>query len=140
MITMSKKVLLSDFEYDFQLIGISSHAKDYRLSWEINKRFGINLIKEEEVIFSSKKGGDREFSMYFYQDDIEERDVRLIGNKSGGSCLVPEKKAADFFLMLYDYNSLEISEMMREIRKINVVLTAFEMDVNTLKSKENLLF
>jgi hypothetical protein len=137
---MSKMILLADFEYDFQLIGISSHAKDYRLSWELNKKFDINLVKEEEVVFSSKKSGIKEFSMYFYQDDLEERDVRLIGNKSGGSYLVPEKKAADFFLMLYDYNSLEINEMMREIRKINVVLTAFELDVNTLKSKENLLF
>lgn len=137
---MSKMILLADFEYDFQLIGISSHAKDYRLSWELNKKFDINLVKEEEVVFSSKKSGIKEFSMYFYQDDLEERDVRLIGNKSGGSFLVPEKKAADFFLMLYDYNSLEINEMMREIRKINVVLTAFELDVNTLKSKENLLF
>ncbi len=137
---MSKMILLADFEYDFQLIGISSHAKDYRLSWELNKKFDINLVKEEEVVFSSKKSGIKEFSMYFYQDDLEERDVRLIGNKSGGSYLVPEKKAADFFLMLYDYNYLEINEMMREIRKINVVLTAFELDVNTLKSKENLLF
>jgi hypothetical protein len=137
---MSKTFLLADFEYDFHLIGISSHAKDYRLSWEINKRFNTQLIKENEVVYSTKKGDIAEFSMYFFQDELEERDLRLISNKYKGRLLVPEKKAADFFLILYDYNSLDASEILREIRKINVVLTAFEIDVNTLKSKENLLF
>ena len=44
------------------------------------------------------------------------------------------------FLILYDFNEYEAREMLVKIRKINVVLTAFEVDVSTLKSKENLLF
>ena len=137
---MSKTVLFTDFEFEFQVIGISSHVKDYRLSWELNKKFGIELAKEEEVIFSTKKGDKAEFSMYFHQDEIEEKDVRLISNKHNGRHLVPEQKAADFFLLLYDYDDIDAGDMLREIRKINVVLTAFELDVNTLKSKENLVF
>ncbi len=140
MLTMSKTVLLADFEFDFQLIGISSHAKDYRLSWELNKLFNTQLVKEKEVVFSTKKGDKAKFSMYFYQDEIEERDIRLISNKQNGRTLIPEQKAADYFLILYDYSSFDVSEMLRDIRKINVVLTAFKVDINTLKSKENLLF
>lgn len=140
MITMSKTVFLSEFEYDFKLIGISSHSKDYRLCWEINKKFGVELQKEQDVLFSNKKGHTANFSMYFYQNEAEEKDLRLISNKSGGRLLIPESKASDFLLMFYDYNKFEISEMLREIRKINIVLTAFEVEVSTLKSKDNLLF
>ena len=140
MIAMGKTVLLTDFEYDFQLIGISTHAKDYRLCWELNKVFGIQLNKQEDVQFSSKKGGKAIFSMYFYQDEFEEKDVRLMSNKSYGRILIPESKASDYFLMFYDYNEYEVREMLMKIRKINVVLTAFEIEVDTLKSKDNLLF
>lgn len=140
MIAMSKTVLLTEFEYDFQLIGISSHAKDYRLCWELNKEFGIQLNKEEDVLFSTKKGDKAVFSMYFYQNEYEDKDLRLISNKSSGRLLIPESKASDFILMFYDYNEFEVREMLVKIRKINVVLTAFELDVDTLKSKENLLF
>ncbi len=137
---MGKTVLLTEFEYDFQLIGISSHAKDYRISWELNKIFGIELNKENDVLFATKKGGNAVFSMYFYKNKDEEQDVRLISNKSNGRFLIPESKASDYFLILYDFNEYESREMLVKIRKINVVLTAFEVDVSTLKSKENLLF
>lgn len=137
---MSKTVLFTDFEYDFQLIGISSHVKDYRLSWELNKKLDIELVKENEVTFSNKKGDKSVFSMYFFQDDKEERDIRLMSNKFEGRLLIPEKKAADYFLLLYDFTAIEATDILRTIRKINVILTAFEVEVNTLKSKENLLF
>ena len=137
---MKKTVLLTEFEYDFQLIGISSHAKDYRVSYEINKIFGIELEKEQDVFFTTKKGGNAVFSMYFYKNKEEEQDVRLISNKSNGRFLIPESKASDYFLILYDFNEYESREMLVKIRKINVVLTAFEVDISTLKSKENLLF
>lgn len=140
MVSMSKTVLLTEFEYDFKLIGISTHSKDYRLCWEINKKFGVQLYKEKDVLFSSKKGDTANFSMYFYQNEMEEKDLRLISNKSSGRLLVPESKPSDFFLMFYDYGNFEISEMLREIRKINIILTAFEVEVSTLKSKDNLLF
>ena len=137
---MSKSILLTDFEYDFQLIGISSHNKDYRLAWELNKTFGINLSKEEDVSFAPKKGDKLSFSMYFHQNLVEEKDVRLISNKTQGRHLISEKKEADYFLILYDYNPYETREMLVKIRKINLVLTAFEIEVDTLKSKESLLF
>ena len=140
MVAMSKKVLVVDFEYDFQLIGISSHAKDYRLSWEINKQFKTLLKKEEDVVYSTKKGDKAKFSMYFFKDEIEERDIRLISNKSNGRYLIPEQKAADYFIILYDYNTFDVNEMLRLLRKINTVLMAFEINVDTLKAKENLVF
>lgn len=137
---MAKTVLLTEFEYDFQLIGISSHAKDYRVSWELNKLFGFELHKKEDILFATKKGGNAIFSMYFYENKEEEQDVRLVANKSNGRHLISESKAVDYFLILYDFNEYESREMLVKIRKINIVLTAFEVDVSTLKSKENLLF
>ena len=42
-----KHFLENDFEYTFQLIGISCHEKDYRLCWAINQKLALNLKKTE---------------------------------------------------------------------------------------------
>ena len=45
------KYYLEDaYEYDFLLIGISCHEKDYRLSWALNQNLSLQLIKEKEDI------------------------------------------------------------------------------------------
>ena len=137
---MSKKTLFTDFDYDFNLIGISSHSKDYRLCWEINQALNTDLKKEEDVSFTSKKGDEIEFSMYFFQDELTEKDLRLITNKKEGRILIPEQPMADYFLILYDFDSFETKEIIKRLKKSNVILTAFSIEVTTLKSKENLLF
>ena len=38
-----KYTLLEEYDYDFTLIGISCHAKDYRICWSINQRFGYDF-------------------------------------------------------------------------------------------------
>ena len=42
-----KYTLLEEYDYDFTLIGISCHAKDYRICWSINQRFGYDFEKQE---------------------------------------------------------------------------------------------
>jgi len=136
---MSKKRLLVDFDYDFTLIGISSHNKDYRLSYEINKALNTNLSKKEDVDFT-KKGDKIGFSMYFFQDEMYEKDIRLLSNKKNGRILIPEQKLVDYFLILYDFDFIEVKEILEKLKNINAILTVFQIEVSTLKSKECLLF
>ena len=137
---MSKKTLFTDFDYDFNLIGISAYSKDYRLCWELNRLLNVDLKKEEDIILTSKKGDKMEFSMYFHQNTLTEKDLRLVKNKKEGRIIIPEQPKADYFLILYDFDTYEIKEIIEKLKKINVVLTAFQVEISTLKSKQNLLF
>ena len=43
---MSKSKLVIEYEYDFNLYGVISLSKDYKLAWLINKELGLHLCKE----------------------------------------------------------------------------------------------
>ena len=45
---MKRTKLVIDYEYDFNLIGIISTAKGYKLAWELNQALGIHLVKQSE--------------------------------------------------------------------------------------------
>lgn len=53
---MKKKRLDIEFTLDFDLYGIISTAKPYKMAWEINRSFNVNLTKLEdyEVIHKSE--------------------------------------------------------------------------------------
>ena len=42
--------LEEEYEYDFDLYGISSHEKDYRICWAINNSLGLSLERTTENI------------------------------------------------------------------------------------------
>lgn len=56
---MSKFQLQIDYDFDFRLIGISCHARDYRLCWALNNHLEIQLEKvlRENASSGLKKNG-----------------------------------------------------------------------------------
>lgn len=137
---MSKHLLLDDFDdYDYKLIGISSHAPDYRLSWAINQSLNTQLIKSKEVELL-KRGKQILFSCFSFLDEETEKEYRLIANKNNKDLLIPEQKQVDFFLHLYDVTDEEFEEILVKIKRINIILICFEVNVANLKSKQNLVF
>ena len=85
---MSKHLLINDFDYDFNTIGISCHAKDYRLCWSINNGLGVSLKKDSEIELTSRKGITTKHSCYHFFDEKSDKEYRLVSNKSQGSFLV----------------------------------------------------
>jgi hypothetical protein len=137
---MNKHLLLDDFDYDFFAIGITCHAKDYRLCWAVNKLLDINLEKDNDIELTNKKGKISKHSSYYYMDESSEKEYRLISNKSQNNFLVKEQKQADFYLLLYENTTEAIKEIITQLKTINIILMSFEVNITTLKSKENLLF
>ena len=133
---MSKFVLNIVEEYDFNLIGISCHSKDYRLCWELNKALNIGL--ERAADYQLEKSS---FSFYEYIDEDNYLEHYFIANKGNSGFLIPEQKAVDYFLMSKGNVSDSLTdEFICKINTISVVLTSFKIDPNQLKSKQNLLF
>jgi len=82
------------------------------------------------------------FSKYSYISSIEETEFYLIGNKGvEGGFLIPEAKATDYFLLIRGFiDEEDFTSLMNALAQIEEVLVAAEIDVERLKSKENLVF
>lgn len=139
---MSKYELEDDYDYDFNVLGISCHEKDYRICWAINQILGVTMQKEESDIEVVIKKSNRYslhtmFSLIDYESEI---DYRLVSNRSTMGFLVPEKPQADYIFIVSDHFQLDFNQMKQKINLIPFVLTTFEIDIESLKSKENLIF
>jgi len=137
---MPKKLLDYSYDFDFILIGIVSPVKDYRICWALNDCLQVNFIKGEDL--KLKLPNHNEPSLYarfvLENPSDEECNNYLLSNRGSNSFLIPERKETDFFLLLYEqFNSREIID---KLKKIRIVQTAYEIDSQQLKSKENLLF
>jgi len=137
---MAKLTLEIEEEYDFDLIGICSHAKDYRLSWELNKQLAFDLIKDENFELTVK-GEKQNHSFFSFIDDENLIEYYLINNRSEKGVLVPEEKKSDYFLLIKGVIRTGMtSELVQRIASIKNVLTTYEIEVEELRSKNNLLF
>ena len=137
---MSKIVLSLEEDYDFVLIGISCHTKDYRLCWELNKILAVDLTRAENLEIS-KKNIVSSFSFYEFIDDANYIEYYLISNRGNSGYLVPEQKTMDFFLMIKgNISNNHTKDCIAKINSLSLVLTSFNVNPNQLKSKQNLLF
>jgi len=155
-------------ELDFALIGISSPLRDYRLCHFISKRTGIAFVRgkedytdhngrakekdRDEMDFHIVFGRDRDknpvrhrFPTYRYCEvdfDADGVEYYLIGNRSiEGGLLLAELPHFDQFLMIRHYIAPDdLRTLLHSIKSIPEVLLVKELDPETLKAKENLIF
>ncbi|MFM9840159.1 MAG: IPExxxVDY family protein [Cyclobacteriaceae bacterium] len=140
---MKKKRLDIDYSYDFELIGIISPLKGYKLAWEINNRLEVKLIKENDLQITFKKGAESSFSYFSYQ--VEGNGLKLFRNKPNETeqtknLLVPEYPHFDFILLTQSDDmgkSNRLQEVLRTIPSIELV--AF-IPLDALKSKDHFIF
>ncbi len=136
---MTKSLLAFDLDLDFVLIAISCHQKDYRLSWFLNNALEINLSKAED--FQPIAEGGAGFPRYEYIDDLSDLHYTLIGNISSGTYFLGEHRQADFFVKMegnvYDQ---DIEDVVNKIKDIEVVIMAYEVDLQRLKDPTQLIF
>lgn len=132
---MSKIKLQIDYDYEFCLIGIVSHEKDYRLCWMLNTLLNIQLTKNEDY-----DTGQSKHSMYGYVHEELFREYYLLANRGTSHPLIEEHKHIDYFLIikgaLEEDDKKHITEL---IKKSDMVSAAYLIDVLSLKSKQNLI-
>ena len=135
--------LEEEYEYDFDLYGISSHEKDYRICWAINNLLGLSLERTAEnieVIFNQQEKQNSQFPIFkFERDDVLET-YYLIGNKFENHQLIEEQKHVDFFLMVKSSGVMSSNDFIDKLKDIPFVLAVNKVDVSILQSKKNLIF
>lgn len=142
---MAKNKLIIEYEYDFDLYGIISTAKAYKLAWLINQQLDLHLIKEEDINFSFLNEEKLVISNYLYM--TEHSNFRLLKNRSEEnipdkmSYLIPELNKFDYFIMkngiINDYTNSELLSHLQKIKEIQYIVA---LDINKIKSRENLIF
>jgi len=140
---MKKKKLEVEYSYDFDLLGISSSAKGYKLAWEINQLMNINLVKQKDMILYQKNDTEISFSCFSYESVPNK--LMLFRNKPNENerskdFLVPEFPHMDYIFMTqgeeYRLNK-RLQELLRNIPSVELV--AF-LPLAALKSKDNFIF
>ena len=140
---MSRTILKFDSEeaFDFLLIGIICHQKDYKLCHELNRRLSLELARQDDYeLLTPKKLKPSKFPLYKYENN--DGDVYYVFcNKSADDLLIPEQHQMDYFLMIQEnFNRIDMTNLITKLRSIALILGAYPIDVKTLKSKEYFLF
>ncbi len=138
---MAKSVLRIQYEYPFEVVGIASSVREYRLCHHLNRVMRLNLIRREDLeIILNKQGDDARFIL-FEQEAEEDEKVMLIGNKGNKAWFFPEIRNVDYLLVFHEPGSLfEKPAILKQLREIEVITGAYDIDFEKLKSKENLLY
>lgn len=162
---MAKHTLDISYDYDFLLIGISSHEKDYRICWALNKKLSLDLKKTDSLEIKGKKHTTPSYFSFFVFDKEEDfLEFSVIANfsenktmdlksnslfgledenehHSDNELLIPEQKQMNYFFVVRgEITDEQADELVKQIREIDVVLTAMRIDATQLKSKQNLIF
>lgn len=140
---MAKFKLDIEYDYDFILIAICSHERDYRFCWALNKTLNLDLQKREQPIEikDKKLDGPLNFSVYHHPDEEMFTDYYIIVNRANGVFLITEHKNVDYFMIIKgNITTAEKNKLITQLKKINNILTAYEIDPNTLVSKQYLQF
>jgi hypothetical protein len=140
---MKKAKLHVEPTFDFELLGIVSPIRDYRMAWLVNKELELNLVKSEDLELEFLSAEKLEISQYFLS--LPHGFIQLLKNKALNSSeqlayLIPELKNLDYFLLVQDEtDQLELSNFMEKLSQNSLVQSIVRIDISKLKSKENLL-
>jgi len=153
---------IDDFEdSNFSLISIYTSLSDYKLAYLLNRDLNISFKRSKDSLVVEYGMQKACFSVYDYVDESKDMDWYLIENKYHGvsnvpienglfgainetvnrtSYLIPEKKKTDFLIKIEgDYDAYLIRNTLQKINKMEQVMTSYEINITTLKSKDFLI-
>ncbi len=163
---MAKRTLTIDaeYDYDFHLFAICGKINHYKLCYFINKNLHSDLGRSKVDILVKKEEGDIAFPLYSFDDrhndavwllhantheleiveDYDELQGSLLfgihNTRRQKYTLIEEHNKVDYFLQVHHpLNEAEKKEIIQNIKLIKHVLAVYELDLSTVKSKENLL-
>jgi len=142
------------------LIAIHCNIEDYRLAYLLNKNLNISLSRKKEDLDFDK--GTTKYSVYEYKE-IEKLIIwNLVSNISKIEIktkledtslfnlnhttiktynLIPEYGKANYFLKIdTEFSNTKIKNTINSILRIPQIAIAYNVDMQSLKSKEHLIF
>jgi hypothetical protein len=153
MITLHK--FSDDFcEENYVLIALHSGLEDYALAYALNWALKINLKRSKTDLDISN---ETSFPIYEWKDKLNERYWTLIVNTSVKEeylevhdlfsnetsstvyHVLPEYRDVDYLLKIEQEEGEADSGMLDSILEIPKIITAYQIETDKLKSKQNLI-
>tara|TARA_R110002050_G_scaffold128925_1_gene250352 strand:- start:24 stop:515 length:492 start_codon:yes stop_codon:yes gene_type:complete len=158
-----KLIFDEGFEEPFALIAIHCSEEDYKLAYLMNRHLNMRLKRKNADLDFSTEGLLITFPLYDFEDEHKYTHFYLVANKcksvgaglqsSGGlfaelvaeksrvHYLLPELKKVDYFLKIYsDFETVPLRKILSGINEIKQVISAYSVELDTIKSKNNLIF
>ena len=158
-----KLVLENDFQEEFSLIAIHCSEQPYKMAYMINKQVFLRLARKKLDVDFSNNGLDIAFPIFEYEDESNYFVYNLVANKnkslsakflsSGGlfselatektinNFLLEEFKNVDYLLKVHsDYEKIPTRNLITSINQIEQVISAYRIESDRIKSKNNLIF
>jgi hypothetical protein len=140
---MAKHVLKTDTKaaYDFMLFGIVCQSRDYRLCFEINRALNLSLERGKDFEVMLSKGKDKIKTVRFEYNDGLGNEYFVFANRTSTGLLIPEHKSIDYFLMVRESAPQhDKSQVEKQLRSIPIVLGAYHLEPEKLKTGERFIF
>jgi hypothetical protein len=125
-------------EYDFEIIGVSSHEKDYRLAWSLNKSMGWRLVRIEDAVAEGKRSTTYH-ARFRWTHPVDQTVFTLIDNKTPEGTFMPDLAQFDYILKIEQPAEESMNRLLAGLRQSDFVLTFQRQEVDKLKFKDNLL-
>lgn len=140
---MKKSKLVIDYKFDFELLGLISSAKGYKLAWDINQALNIQLVKQPDLVVGFKNSEEKCFSFYAHETLLNR--LKLFKNKpldheGGKYFLIPEFPHFDFIILADMEEQYSAHQLIHTLRSIRSIELAALIPVDGLKSKLNFVF
>ncbi|MDT0606447.1 IPExxxVDY family protein [Croceitalea rosinachiae] len=153
MIT-THKITAELYDDSFKLIALHCSLNDYAMAYNINKAVALKLERSIEDLDVANFS----FPIFEWKDDSNDANWTLVSNaitktekresfdlfnqnnEERTHYLIEERKEVDYFLKIEENANCPINTIVTSINKIPKVITAYNIDAASLKSKRNLIF
>lgn len=139
---MRKRKLILDNEVEDSVFGLVSTLKEFKLAWEINEKFNIELARQPELKISFINSPDLVISKFEYFNEVS--SIKILKNRalnSQVSYLIPELTRFDFFVLVDEPDFYGgIDGFLANLQALAGVDFVVNIDTEKLKSKDNFIF
>ncbi|QAA82421.1 IPExxxVDY family protein [Aequorivita sp. H23M31] len=152
-----------EFEEPYALVAIHCSEEEYKLAYLLNLHLGLRLARRKTDLDFKSEEGEIAFPIYDFEDVHHHDSYQLVANKcrsvqksivgagdlfgeesvenSNLHYLFPEFKKIDYFLKIFsDFESSSLQDIISKISQINEVVSAYAVEFEEIKSKNNLIF
>ncbi len=140
---IKKNKLQIEYSYNFELLGVRTSLKGYKLAWQLNNNLNTRLTKQQDLVIHFKKGITGSYDHYAFRTPMN--NLNLFRNKPVDSEkatpeLVPEFPHFDFIIMTQSEKNLSGNRLQEYLRAIPSVELVTLIPLTSLKSRENFIF
>jgi hypothetical protein len=135
----------TEYPIDFEMIGIVSPMKEYKLGWHLNEIGLFQLSKGDDIEITF--ADESVVSISNLRFEIEFTSIHLLRNKllkknaKGIQYLLPELQQFDYLLKIKNSIEEDWSRLvLAKLKECSAVVYCAELDINKIKAKENLMF